>query len=328
MAQPAGFMAQDNKTDMGIPVFWTSTCSDPLWTFKIWLDQFMLAVTVKESVNPDILLEESKEVIEEPMPRPETPGEQETVQATTDREARDRLRRDRVLLENEERRERGPKVGHNVFNNEVQKQLTSRLFLVLGTEGKKNFVQKNPHIEISKIEFREMVKLAKVSLEKTKNVTYERYRLFTRTQESGETLESFHAALTAQAATIELGGLLEELVRDLFKSRMKNTALQDTLTFETSTPDEVLKRAIKFEQNKQTTQAFQKSVVGSSKGEKIFEPQTKIKQKPIMADGNKNQNYKRPNRDQIKKKWNDNKDKNRTEKNHVLDVVEPLEKDI
>ena len=81
------------------------------------------------------------------MPRPETPAETETAQAVTDRENRDKLRRDKVILEIEERRERGPKVGHNVFYNEVQKRFTSRLFLALGTEGKKKFVQKNPHAE-------------------------------------------------------------------------------------------------------------------------------------------------------------------------------------
>ena len=81
------------------------------------------------------------------------------------------------------------------------------------------------------------------------------------------------------------------------------------MTFETFTPDEVLKRAIKFEQSKQTTQAFQKSAAGSSMGAKLFEPQTKIKQEPIMAVGNQNQNYKRPNRDQFRKKWNDDKDR-------------------
>ena len=306
MAQPAGFMAQDNRTDMGIPVFWNSASSDPPWNFKIWLDQFMLAVTVKKSVNPEILLEEPKEVIDEPIPRPETPGENETAQAVPDREARDRLRRDRELLENEERRERGPKVGHNVFYNEVQKRNTSRLFLALGTEGKKKIVQKNPHIEISKLEFRDMVRLAKVSFEKMKNIRYERYRLFTRTEETGETLESFHAALTAQAATAEFGGLEEELVRDLFISRMKNTALQDTLTFETFAPDEVLKRRIKFEKSKQTTQAFHKLVVGSSTGGQFSAPQIKIKQEPIVAVGNKNQKYRRSNRDQFKKKWNNN----------------------
>ena len=89
MAQSAGFMAQDNRTDMGIPVFWTSASSDPPWNFKIWLDQFMLAVTVKENVNPEIILEDPKEVIEEPMPRPETPPETENAEERTDRENRD-----------------------------------------------------------------------------------------------------------------------------------------------------------------------------------------------------------------------------------------------
>ena len=83
-----------------------------------------------------------------------------------------------------------------------------------------------------------MVRMAKISFEKTRNITYERYRLFTRAQKSGETLDNFHAALTAQAATAESGGLEEELVGDLFTPRIKNTALQDTLTFETFTPDD------------------------------------------------------------------------------------------
>ena len=151
MAQPAGFLSQDNRTDMGIPVFWTSANSDPPWNFKIWSDQFLLAVKVKENVNPEVLLEDQKPVIEEPMPRPETPRQNETEQATTDREARDKSLRDKVLLKNEERKERGPKVGHNVFYNEVQKRIASRLFLALGTERKKRFVQKNPYIEVSKL---------------------------------------------------------------------------------------------------------------------------------------------------------------------------------
>ena len=131
----------------------------------------MLGVTVKENVNPEIILEDPKKVVDEPMPRPETLGEAENAQAKTDRETRDRLRRDKVILENQERRERGPQVGHNVIYNEVQKRLTSRLSLALGTEGKKKFVQKNPQAEVSKLEFREMVALAKASFEKTRNIT-------------------------------------------------------------------------------------------------------------------------------------------------------------
>ena len=117
---------------------------------------------------------------------------------------------------------------------------------------------------MSKLEFRELEALAKIAFEKTKSITYERSKLFTRTQEAGETLESFHAALTAQAAKDELDTLEDELVRGLFILRMKNAVLQDSLTFETFPLDEVLKRAIKFEQSKHTTQAYQKSYTNTA----------------------------------------------------------------
>ena len=192
-AQPAGFAAQDDRTDMGIPVLWASVNLDPPWQFKIWFEQFLMAVSVKENVNPKVMLEEPKDILEEPPPRPETPREGETEAATTARNLRDKLARDRVMLENEERRKRGPRVGHNVFYNEVLKKLLFRLFLSLGTEGKKRFQQKNPHVEISKISFREITELAEVSFQKVKCVIYERYNFLTRMQESGKSLEAIHA---------------------------------------------------------------------------------------------------------------------------------------
>ena len=94
MAQPAGFLSQDNRTDMGIPVFWTTANSDPPWNFKVWFDQFLMTVKVKENVNPYVILEDPKPVLEEPEPRPETPRDGQNTAATADREARDRLLRD------------------------------------------------------------------------------------------------------------------------------------------------------------------------------------------------------------------------------------------
>ena len=294
MAQPAGFLAQDNRTDMGITVYWTTANSDPPWNFKVWFDQFLMAVTVKENVNPEVMLEDPKPMLEEPEPRPDTPREGESAAATAAREVRDRLLKDRVAAENEERRERGPKVGHNIYYYEVQKRLVSRLFFAFGTEGKKRFVQKNPHVEISKLQFKEMARLAKE--------TYERYKLFNRSHEMGESLESFHAALTAQAAKSALDTLEDELVRDLFISKMRSPALQDTLTFETLPPEEVLKRAIKFEQSKQSTQAFQKSTLGTAQA--ISQPgsQFKIKQEPILVVGNRNRNTRKPSRERNRRK--------------------------
>ena len=156
-------------------------------------------------------------------------------------------------------------------------------------------------MEVSKLEFREMVALAKIAFDKTQCVTYERYKLFNRAQETGEILEAFHAALTAQAAKAELGTLEDELVRDLFISKMKNVVLQDTLTFETFSPEEVLKRALKFEQSKQTTQAFQKANSLTASAGQIHGTM-KIKQEPIMNIGNKNDNYRRQSSNTYKKK--------------------------
>ena len=200
----------------------------------------------------------------------------------------------------------------------------------MGAEGKKKFIQKNPHTEISKLGFRDIMRVAKISFEKTKCITYERYKLFKRSHETNETIESFHAALTAQAAKAELGGLEEELVRDLFISRMRNVVLQDTLTFEIFSPEEVLKRAIKLEQSKQTTQAFQKSSTSTNNSGLILNSQMKIKQEPVMAIGNKGYNSKRQGQNQNRRKQYENRNTTRSKgiKNNARDVVECLEKDI
>ena len=70
---PVGFLSQDYRTDLGIPVFRTSAKLDRPWNFKVWFDHFLLAVIVKENVNSKVLLEDPKAVMEKPIPRPEAP---------------------------------------------------------------------------------------------------------------------------------------------------------------------------------------------------------------------------------------------------------------
>ena len=72
-------------------------------------------------------------------------------------------------------------------------------------------------------------------------------------------MESFHAALTAQTVGSKLGTLEDELLRGIIISKLRNAVLQDTLRYETLSPDVVLEKAWKIESNKQTTLAFQKS---------------------------------------------------------------------
>ena len=93
-------------------------------------------------------------------------------------------------------------------------------------------------------------------------------------------------------------------MRDLFISKMKNVVLQDTLTFETFSPEEVLKRALKFEQSKQTTQAFQKTNASTVQ----VKGAAKIKQEPIMSIGNKNASGRRQANSGYRKKFADRKE--------------------
>ena len=94
-----------------------------------------MAVTLKENVIPEIILEEPKPVIEEPEPRREDAVGEDAV-ATAVRETRDRLAKDRVAAEKAERKERGPKVGQNIFNNKIQKK---KIISRSGDKGEKRF---------------------------------------------------------------------------------------------------------------------------------------------------------------------------------------------
>ena len=107
-------------------------------------------------------------------------------------------------------------------------------------------------------------------------------------QESGESLESFHAALTAQAVRSELGTLESEIVRDLFVSK-KNMTLQDTLTFET------------FETNAAAT-------VGTGNN---YNSGVSIKQEPVMAARNSTGNTKnQQNKREANKRQNNDRNSN------------------
>ena len=67
---------------------------DPPWQFGMSLEQFLMAVAVKENVSPEVMLEDPKDLLEKPPPRPETPREVEDEAATTARNLKNKLARD------------------------------------------------------------------------------------------------------------------------------------------------------------------------------------------------------------------------------------------
>ena len=65
---------------------------------------------------------------------------------------------------------------------EIDKKLNSQLYLALGREGQKCFSHKKPGKRILDINFAEFWELLKTSLTVSTNLTYERYKFFSRRQ--------------------------------------------------------------------------------------------------------------------------------------------------
>ena len=87
---------------------------------------------------------------------------------------------------------------------------------MLGIERKKCLFKKTCTGRFVNLSLEKRYYYEKFLFEKAPSVTYERYRLFNRSQESGKIQESLHVELNAQSAKPELGTFEDKLVRDLY----------------------------------------------------------------------------------------------------------------
>ena len=58
-----------------------------LW--ETWIDQFFLAVGLQDNINPNDLLDDPADIIDEPPPKPQAPGQGEDAAETSARILRD-----------------------------------------------------------------------------------------------------------------------------------------------------------------------------------------------------------------------------------------------
>ena len=70
-----GFQAEDNCSKTRIKVCWVSSKSDPPWQLKIWLEQSLTAVTVKENFHTELRSADTNKVLKDLPPRPEIPSQ-------------------------------------------------------------------------------------------------------------------------------------------------------------------------------------------------------------------------------------------------------------
>ena len=96
-------------------------------------------------INPQDLLVEPAEVIDDPPPRAEAVGPAEDTGEANARVLQDQAAVRRINELNIERRRKGPRISQNWFYHEAEAQVKSRLFFALRNEGKRRFADCYAH---------------------------------------------------------------------------------------------------------------------------------------------------------------------------------------
>ena len=113
MAQPAVPVNEDRTDLLGIPPFWAKPSINPPFLWESRIGQFFLAFGLKDNINPQDLLVEPAEFIDEPPPRAEAVGATEDAGEANARVLRDQAAVRRINELNIERRRKGPRIGLN-----------------------------------------------------------------------------------------------------------------------------------------------------------------------------------------------------------------------
>ena len=133
---------------------------------------------------------------------------------------------------------------------------TKIIYLSLGTEAQRIYQQRFPHSDIERITVFELAHELFLSFTQPRNITYDRFLLFTCKQKPNEKLESFHCRLKALGGKCRLGSAEEDLIKDIFIAFMTNPDIQRELLMETRTAQQVLHFALNRERGQENQKAI------------------------------------------------------------------------
>ena len=150
---------------------------------------------------------------------------------------------------------RGPTVD-GIPWDEADLKVRSLIYLSLGTEAQRIYQQRFPHSNIERITVFELAHELSLSFTQARNITYDRFLLFTCKQKPNEKLESFHCRLKALGAKCRLGSAEEDLIKDIFIAFMTNPDIQRELLMETRTAQQVLQFALNRERGQENQKAI------------------------------------------------------------------------
>ena len=245
-------MARSLKSPVDVPLYWESGANSPQ-EWPSWLSTFKLAVMVKENLHVDQLLRLKPTAAD--LFYPTLPSYEDVIEGTNEEETRKRQIRNerrRVDWENECRatRNRGPMLDRYTWDD-ADIKLKSLVYLSLGTEASRIYHQRNPHTLIDRCSTNELIYELGITINRPRNIAFDRYQLITSQQNSNENLETFFSKLRELGSEAALGNVEEDLIKDFFIAKMNNSAIQMKLLSEVCTPAQVLSFAISRERGQE-----------------------------------------------------------------------------
>ena len=140
--------------------------------------------------------------------------------------------------------------------NPANKKVISVLYLSLGKQARKQFMERYQHTALWDLKAQELLTLCTDCFREKRNRTLDRHRFFSRPQQQSESLFQFWHALNGLAALCDFGDITSTLVPDMFMLHMKNKKVQEKLCTEPKEPDQVLEFAIAFEEGVKPQKAY------------------------------------------------------------------------
>ncbi len=140
----------------------------------------------------------------------------------------------------------------------------STLYIMLGLEGRRQLIQRFPHVQLSELHFHELWDYLDQDFLVERNITVERVKILSRRKRPPETLEQCHAALTGLAAKCRLGNLEDELIRDVFISNIEHLELQRRFCIKMLSPVDLLREIQAYERGVGDQQTLAKCPMGTA----------------------------------------------------------------
>ena len=116
---------------------------------------------------------------------------------------------------------------------------------------------------------------------KERNETYEVFKLPSRKQRTGESLEQFHSVHSGLAARCALGTLESRIVRNVFFVNMTNREARNELCRATKTPEEAYRFALSYERGDKYARTYVATTGGTGEASAPMAGGLQIKWEPV-----------------------------------------------